>query len=147
MSTYAARSSYEFSESPKKSPMRASPTPIDPETPSKSAFSCTPGFDPSLRALPPIPSLAYTHSCFLSYSEAFLSNKWGAFTTKASEVAQKARGRLHEIVQSSPSTPADNSYEGPGTSYEDCTLSLKEAKTQFLTLARLQTLPSLHGKT
>lgn len=46
---------------------------------------------------------------------AFLSNKWGSFAAKATEVAQRARGALHDYVGNEASSTIGDDVWSQGT--------------------------------
>ena len=118
MTSYASKSSYEFTETPKTTPQKAPKpeTPSGSQTPSKSSgLSCTSSYSFICCVFRVFADRYLDVHLFVSSGLAFFSSKWGSITAKASEVAQKARGRLHEIVQSNPSTPSNVSQETIGT--------------------------------
>lgn len=120
MTSYASKSSYEFTETPKTTPQKAPKpeTPSGSETPTKtSGLSCTSSYSFVCCVFCVFADRYSRVNFFPSSGLAFFSSKWGSITAKASEVAQKARGRLHEIVQSNPSTPLNVSQETIGTSF------------------------------
>ena len=111
MMSYASRSAYEFTESPQSTPVRltkpATPVPVEETTPSKAAaLSCT-HLQFSISLLYP-DFKCLTLSVSYLYLLAFFSSKWGSLTAKATEVAQRARGALHEYVASDSAINAAN---------------------------------------